>query len=163
MSRSTSPTVHRSARLRTAHVEPRCGSTDGSKLRLGGGRPSQRVRFRLARFPRRTVDGVPNNRNFGIHPIVCASVRKPRFLHYPARGGMRGGSDTDDALEAMLLKAELKRRQGTFGGQAAAPPCFVQLEPYLDLVGTRPVIKLIQRSEERRVGKECRSRWSPYH
>jgi len=25
--------------------------------------------------------------------------------------------------------------------------------------GTRPVI----RSEERRVGKECRSRWSPYH
>ena len=25
------------------------------------------------------------------------------------------------------------------------------------------VIKLIIRSEERRVGKECRSRWSPYH
>ena len=22
---------------------------------------------------------------------------------------------------------------------------------------------LLQRSEERRVGKECRSRWSPYH
>ena len=22
---------------------------------------------------------------------------------------------------------------------------------------------IIQRSEERRVGKECRSRWSPYH
>src|SRR5258705_13712448 len=27
-----------------------------------------------------------------------------------------------------------------------------------------PVIeKLLKRSEERRVGKECRSRWSPYH
>ena len=25
------------------------------------------------------------------------------------------------------------------------------------------VIKEINRSEERRVGKECRSRWSPYH
>ena len=24
-------------------------------------------------------------------------------------------------------------------------------------------LKKIQRSEERRVGKECRSRWSPYH
>ena len=24
-------------------------------------------------------------------------------------------------------------------------------------------IDLIERSEERRVGKECRSRWSPYH
>ena len=27
----------------------------------------------------------------------------------------------------------------------------------------RLVIKPIPRSEERRVGKECRSRWSPYH
>ena len=25
------------------------------------------------------------------------------------------------------------------------------------------VINLVTRSEERRVGKECRSRWSPYH
>ena len=25
------------------------------------------------------------------------------------------------------------------------------------------VIVKVQRSEERRVGKECRSRWSPYH
>jgi len=24
-------------------------------------------------------------------------------------------------------------------------------------------VKLFRRSEERRVGKECRSRWSPYH
>ena len=24
-------------------------------------------------------------------------------------------------------------------------------------------IKVVLRSEERRVGKECRSRWSPYH
>ena len=29
----------------------------------------------------------------------------------------------------------------------------------------RPLIGVVcsQRSEERRVGKECRSRWSPYH
>ena len=26
-----------------------------------------------------------------------------------------------------------------------------------------PVDKISYRSEERRVGKECRSRWSPYH
>ena len=32
-------------------------------------------------------------------------------------------------------------------------------------VGTvRPTEKfIVERSEERRVGKECRSRWSPYH
>src|SRR3712207_6885867 len=29
--------------------------------------------------------------------------------------------------------------------------------------GLVPVRKLGKRSEERRVGKECRSRWSPYH
>src|SRR3712207_493584 len=28
---------------------------------------------------------------------------------------------------------------------------------------TQIVLGYIQRSEERRVGKECRSRWSPYH
>ena len=26
-----------------------------------------------------------------------------------------------------------------------------------------PDVQLLMRSEERRVGKECRSRWSPYH
>ena len=33
----------------------------------------------------------------------------------------------------------------------------------LDLQETRGVGKFDVRSEERRVGKECRSRWSPYH
>ena len=27
----------------------------------------------------------------------------------------------------------------------------------------KPTSRRVQRSEERRVGKECRSRWSPYH
>ena len=31
------------------------------------------------------------------------------------------------------------------------------------LMGDIDAAKLEQRSEERRVGKECRSRWSPYH
>ena len=43
----------------------------------------------------------------------------------------------------------------------------------LDLIGNTPLLALeryapgahvlAKRSEERRVGKECRSRWSPYH
>ena len=32
-----------------------------------------------------------------------------------------------------------------------------------DAVSPGDVIAEIERSEERRVGKECRSRWSPYH
>ena len=31
------------------------------------------------------------------------------------------------------------------------------------LAGGHVLIEDIPRSEERRVGKECRSRWSPYH
>src|SRR2546422_3819618 len=31
----------------------------------------------------------------------------------------------------------------------------------VDLAGPKPIV--VGRSEERRVGKECRSRWSPYH
>src|SRR5256885_7503053 len=31
------------------------------------------------------------------------------------------------------------------------------------LAAAGPVLSLLGRSEERRVGKECRSRWSPYH
>ena len=31
------------------------------------------------------------------------------------------------------------------------------------LVVTIIILLILARSEERRVGKECRSRWSPYH
>ena len=36
---------------------------------------------------------------------------------------------------------------------------------YLNLFPTKDkiLLDLTERSEERRVGKECRSRWSPYH
>ena len=35
--------------------------------------------------------------------------------------------------------------------------------PIEDNINTKEDIRLKYRSEERRVGKECRSRWSPYH
>ena len=38
-----------------------------------------------------------------------------------------------------------------------------QTETIADLIAENENIKIITRSEERRVGKECRSRWSPYH
>ena len=33
----------------------------------------------------------------------------------------------------------------------------------LFMVGAHGTLRYGERSEERRVGKECRSRWSPYH
>ena len=37
------------------------------------------------------------------------------------------------------------------------------IDQLIVLVGGRDNIATVSRSEERRVGKECRSRWSPYH
>ena len=35
---------------------------------------------------------------------------------------------------------------------------------FVDLMqGINKIVPAAERSEERRVGKECRSRWSPYH
>ena len=34
---------------------------------------------------------------------------------------------------------------------------------YIATAPKKTPVKLYVRSEERRVGKECRSRWSPYH
>ena len=40
-----------------------------------------------------------------------------------------------------------------------------EIEPFPIAVTEKrlPFVKHLGRSEERRVGKECRSRWSPYH
>ena len=38
----------------------------------------------------------------------------------------------------------------------------VDMHPFLELTDVTE-LRDLSRSEERRVGKECRSRWSPYH
>ena len=51
-----------------------------------------------------------------------------------------------------------------FGDDTAAKAGRVTLNPlkHIDPFGTI-ILPAFLRSEERRVGKECRSRWSPYH
>src|SRR2546430_14997375 len=66
---------------------------------------------------------------------------------------------------ALFLWANL-----TLAARTAAPDVLWELEDQLGLPGRvviEPLIRrflpVVLRSEERRVGKECRSRWSPYH
>src|SRR6266851_3948353 len=94
--------------------------------------------------PRVAVDGIPHDRDIGVHPVTRALVREPRLLHDAPSGGMTGSRDADDAVEMMLCEAEPQSGQRCLGGEAATPPSLVQLEPHLDLVDTRPVIKLIE-------------------
>src|SRR3712207_7073841 len=58
-----------------------------------------------------------------------------------------------------LLRAVHHRRAGQGEPQAVG----VDLARQRDRRLRPPRARLLGRSEERRVGKECRSRWSPYH
>ena len=49
------------------------------------------------------------------------------------------------------------------GGVCPARPSHAPLHAQKQVAGQFLQVHLVLRSEERRVGKECRSRWSPYH
>src|SRR2546422_11705242 len=62
---------------------------------------------------------------------------------------LRSSGNARLAVELLLLRWAMMSRT-------------VELEAVIRALGKEPVEKPV-RSEERRVGKECRSRWSPYH
>ena len=101
----------------------------------------------------------------------------PRWYDFPyfppsrpleARGGIKARSFGKQwwsrrwvaVLEALNLGGRLRRgRSYARRGQVLS----IDIEPErvkAEVQGSRPTP---YRSEERRVGKECRSRWSPYH
>src|SRR5215467_15147308 len=57
-----------------------------------------------------------------------------------------------------VCSSDLTCTGGSWPGRAALPRSPLLVVDGANVVGLVPV-----RSEERRVGKECRSRWSPYH
>ena len=73
------------------------------------------------------------------------------------------------ALRASSEQSERDGRRPVAADVDVDPPALVQTPPGADWpsyngdYSGRRYTALDQRSEERRVGKECRSRWSPYH
>src|SRR3712207_3778239 len=57
----------------------------------------------------------------------------------------------------------IARWTGDGGSYRTIQRCFATALPWAQLFWRFLRQHLFQRSEERRVGKECRSRWSPYH
>src|SRR3712207_1716107 len=57
----------------------------------------------------------------------------------------------------------IARWTGDGGSYRPVQRCFATALPWARLFWCFFRQHLFQRSEERRVGKECRSRWSPYH
>src|SRR3989454_6148077 len=102
------------------------------------------------------------------------------FFFFQAEDGIRDYKVTGVQTCAFPISAQggVEGRQREVGGAAEArggrvAPVDVEF-PDLDAVGATEVVAVDlavvgvrgahgRRSEERRVGKECRSRWSPYH
>ena len=64
-------------------------------------------------------------------------------------------------IEVMLLSVLLF--QDRFNGMIARKNTLAGTKEYHVAFGEDSYTVVTARSEERRVGKECRSRWSPYH
>ena len=73
----------------------------------------------------------------------------------------RGGSDTSAVAVAAAMKADRCDIYTDVDGVYTTDPRIVPKARKLQYVTYEEMLEL--RSEERRVGKECRSRWSPYH
>ena len=67
------------------------------------------------------------------------------------RAALRSEMEKDERV--MLLGMDIGRLGGVFR----------VTQGLLERFGPERVVDMPPRSEERRVGKECRSRWSPYH
>ena len=79
----------------------------------------------------------------------------------------RAGADTADVqrmfqsdLQSMISRYDIIRRAELYHGDIA----IAALDQECDrVIAAKAADEMLTRSEERRVGKECRSRWSPYH
>ena len=85
-------------------------------------------------------------------------MKKSLLLGVAVLGTILTGCAVGNGYAAVRFGPPPAPRYGIVG--YAPGPGFVWTEGYWDWRGAR---WFWMRSEERRVGKECRSRWSPYH
>src|ERR1041385_1873051 len=79
-------------------------------------------------------------------------------------GSNRGGRDVTLIAISKTHPAALVQELLALGAQDFGENRVQEAETKIPAVGRkRARWHLVGRSEERRVGKECRSRWSPYH
>src|SRR2546430_5315458 len=95
--------------------------------------------------------GVPGFEELAVGAIASGGVR---VLNEDVAGALPNAAEIIESVTAKET-AELQRREPSYRDCRPAPE-----------LGGKTVILVddgLARSEERRVGKECRSRWSPYH
>src|SRR5256886_12327287 len=118
---------------------------------------------------RTTHDGTTASRN-GNQEMLVQVFAGGMFLQIVQRAHSPAGKERQEIQLARLQRfvgiekvAEKLRMTGEHAGLfVTSPACF--LPELFGLIGNLALGFFEScRSEERRVGKECRSRWSPYH
>ena len=82
-------------------------------------------------------------------------------MHTPSDGLFGRDRELDEADRALATTASGEPQALLIGGDAG-----IGKTTFVHALGQRARERgfaVLTRSEERRVGKECRSRWSPYH
>src|SRR5688572_20638274 len=94
--------------------------------------------------------------------VIVAARRKDeldKLADEIAAAGGEAVACAGDVKDEVLHQHLTETAQRAFGGLDIA----FNNAGTLGEMGPTPQVSLAGRSEERRVGKECRSRWSPYH
>jgi len=107
---------------------------------------------------RRTGEALLAQQPSGQAAVTLAGAVKTIFDHFAL---------TDTHPLAPFLVLPERAGHGVRRGNKPATPAAPKLSSFAPILQSlearRAEAKLPDRSEERRVGKECRSRWSPYH
>src|SRR3712207_7686426 len=109
--------------------------------------PSKETK-RKSRFCYQAEDGIRDIGVTGVQTCALPICLRRRRLQ---RGGGDAGAAGRQRRAALALVAERRRDAHIVHGVESHGKVIASFR------------KLIERSEERRVGNECRSRWSPYH
>ena len=140
------------------------------------------TRQRLEEFKRKLADARMNREPAGIgtrstsaaaesssSPMRMPIQREPNSADVAAHvsligdsGQQRSGSRTSRDSPLMSAQPASDRRHSR-NKLARKEPDDTMINTILNKYRTTRDVEEIKRSEERRVGKECRSRWSPYH
>src|SRR2546430_3875371 len=106
--------------------------------------------------------------------IACRWIHLSTFFFFQAEDGIRDLTVTGVQTCALPIFADVRTHMAVGRSKGLLEPSDVpggrallaEEHPAHVVVDTDDVeahLAEVERSEERRVGKECRSRWSPYH
>src|SRR3712207_7090312 len=118
-----------------------------SSVQLAQIRRGSSARFHQRRFFFQAEDGI---RDIGVTGVQTCAL--PIYRPFPEEQQTKAVPENSGRVKAptILLYVACALLGGVSGGLIA-------------LIALLCAGRIIVRSEERRVGKECRSRWSPYH